>query len=94
MTGGAPSCTPTGAGSGCGTPICAALPLAIRLALGSLFIISGLMKLDLVGLSWVHSSLVAMEPRDFAFSIRAFKLGLSDPLVQFLTFAIPWTELL
>lgn len=95
MTGrAADACGPAGGGARCGVPICAALPLVLRLTLGALFIISGLMKLNLVGLSWIHPSLVALEPRDFAFSIRAFKLGLSDPLVQFLTFAIPWTELL
>ncbi|MGH7132505.1 MAG: DoxX family protein [Phycisphaerales bacterium] len=94
-----PTPAPTKANPSCATPCCSAplrstLGLVLRVALGSLFIFSGLMKLGIVDLSKINSALQVMEPRDFGASIKAFKLGLSDDLMSLLAYTIPWAEFL
>ena len=51
-----------------------------RLALGALFIFSGVVKLN--------------DPQAFAFAIKGFKLVESHELIVQATFSIPWTEVL
>ncbi len=52
--------------------------LILRLALGALFLFSGINKLR--------------DPGMFAFSVNAFKLGLPEPATVLLAFAFPWIE--
>ncbi|MCE2923929.1 MAG: DoxX family membrane protein [Phycisphaeraceae bacterium] len=68
------------------------LSFLLRLSLGGLLILSGSMKLGLFKALGINA--LAMDPLDFAFSIRAFQLGLPDTLIRVLTFAVPWGELL
>ncbi|MCU0689379.1 MAG: DoxX family protein [Phycisphaerales bacterium] len=67
-------------------------PLVLRLVIGGLLVLSGSMKLGLFKALGIGP--LAMDPLDFAFSIKGFQLGLSDTLVQILTYAVPWGELL
>lgn len=72
-------------------PCAVPLSIALRIALGGLFIFSGLMKL---GIFTLGGTLKTADPQMFAFAIRKFDLGLSDGMTSFLAFAIPWTELI
>jgi len=68
------------------------LPLVLRLVLGALLLLSGTMKLGLFKALGVVP--LAMDPLDFAFSLKAFKLGFSDGTIGLLTYAVPWGEAL
>jgi uncharacterized membrane protein YphA (DoxX/SURF4 family) len=61
--------------------------IPLRLALGALFIFAGWVKIR-------PPEATLGGPQDFAFAIKAFKLGLPDHLVQVATFATPWTEII
>jgi hypothetical protein len=65
------------------------LIIILRVALGTLFVISGAMKLNLL-----KAFGYPMDPLDFAFAIQGFKLGLPEPLVATLTYVIPYAELI
>jgi len=57
----------------------APVALALRLALGGLFIAAAYFKLR--------------DPLTFAEAIMAYRMGLPDALTQLATYAVPWTEL-
>lgn len=58
-----------------------------RLAIGFLFLFSGWMKLQPAPKGGIAG------PQMFALSIRSFEIGVvNDYLMPFVTFAIPWTE--
>jgi uncharacterized membrane protein YphA (DoxX/SURF4 family) len=67
-------------------------PGVLRLVLGGLLVLSGTMKLGLYKALGI--SPLAMDPLDFAFSLKAFKLGLGDGTIGVLTYAVPWGEAL
>lgn len=72
---------PSCATGACGqTGLCGALPMVLRLALGGLFVLAGSTKLA--------------EPRDFAFAIKGFDLGMSNDMLSTMAFIVPWAELL
>jgi len=77
---------PNNAGGACATSGCSGCVLArglatlARLALGALFVFSGVVKLN--------------DPQAFAFAIKGFKLVESHDLIVQATFSIPWTEVL
>ncbi len=66
-------------GCPCG-PLAGAIGTLARIALGALFIFSGIVKLN--------------DPQAFAFAIKGFKLVESHNLIVQATFSIPWTEVL
>jgi uncharacterized membrane protein YphA (DoxX/SURF4 family) len=63
------------------------LSVPTRLALGAIFLAAAWFKLRPA-----KGPLSPIGPQDFAFAIKAFKLGLPDALVKFSAFAVPWTE--
>lgn len=67
------------------------LSLVIRVALGGLMVFSGWMKLGISDLGFIPKML---SPLDFAYSIKAFKLGFSEDQIILLAFIIPWMELI
>jgi uncharacterized membrane protein YphA (DoxX/SURF4 family) len=67
-------------GAACGTPVCSAIPLVLRLVLGGLFILAGISKLQ--------------NPAVFGGAIYKFDLGLAESQIKVLAFAIPWTEII
>ena len=68
-------------GGGCpGCVVARGIATLARLALGALFIFSGVVKLN--------------DPQAFAFAIKGFKLVESHTLISQATFSIPWTEIL
>jgi uncharacterized membrane protein YphA (DoxX/SURF4 family) len=67
-------------------------PFVLRLVIGGLLVLSGSMKLGVYKALGIGP--LAMDPLDFAFAIKGFQFGLSDTLVQILTYAVPWGELL
>jgi uncharacterized membrane protein YphA (DoxX/SURF4 family) len=78
----------------CATPFAATVPgsvllLALRAGLGTLFVLSGAIKVDLASLASLPSS----TPSAFAMAINKFEMGLSESTVTFLAWAIPWTEI-
>lgn len=76
-------------GRGCSSPLSAALPTVLRVALGSIFVFSGVMKVGRdLGLG-----ADTMAPVDFYASINAFKLGLGHDVTSALAYAIPWVEI-
>lgn len=78
----------------CGCPLWAAASMLLRVALGSLMLLSGYMKLGGPAFTLGELHVAPLQPFDFMASIRAFKLGLPEGLVAFLGHVIPWTELL
>lgn len=78
----------------CSTPLRDLTSFILRIALGGLFMLSGYMKLGLWSFTIGSVNILPLAPLDFAFSIRAFKFDLSNDLVTFLAFTIPWVELL
>lgn len=67
-------------GGACGLSLCGGVPTVVRLVLGGLFVLAGYMKLT---------------NGDFSYaSVKAFDLGLSEPLLQVLARVVPWAELL
>jgi len=83
---------PTGAcgTSGARSPFALLSPL-VRLALGGLMVFSGWMKLGISDLGGLMPQI--LSPLDFAYSIKGFKMGLSDEVVTLLAFVVPWAEL-
>jgi uncharacterized membrane protein YphA (DoxX/SURF4 family) len=75
--------TPMGPGRG-------ALGLLTRLVLGGLFVFSGYLKLGMPSFGFLPT----MQPRDFYFAINKFEMGLSQPVMEVMTYSIAWTELL
>jgi uncharacterized membrane protein YphA (DoxX/SURF4 family) len=73
-----------------------AVPLILRLTLGALLIVSGGMKLGFFNPLALALALdyLRMDPIDFAFAIKAFKMGLGDGLVSFAAYTVAWGELL
>ncbi|MGQ0628855.1 MAG: DoxX family protein [Phycisphaerales bacterium] len=88
----APCCQPGGCGCKAqpGSRRCAlgALALLLRVALGGLLMFSGWVKLGIAD----FGVLPVLSPLDFAYSIKGFKMGLPDGLVEVMAFAIPWGE--
>lgn len=89
--------SPAPANPSCATPCCSAplrstLGLVVRVALGAIFIFSGLMKLGIVDLSVINADWKAMVPRDFGAAVKAFRLGLSPDMMSLLSYTIPWAE--
>lgn len=74
------SAPPHCATGGCGSPLASVLPIAARFVLGGLFAFSASTKFT--------------DPLKFALGIRGFNLGLTEPLIGVLTYAIPWAELI
>jgi putative oxidoreductase len=67
-------------GSGCpGCVVAKALATLFRVALGALFIFSGVVKLN--------------DPQAFVFAVKGFKLVENQALITQATFSIPWTEI-
>jgi uncharacterized membrane protein YphA (DoxX/SURF4 family) len=65
----------------CGkTGLCGALPMVLRVVLGGLFLLAGYNKLA--------------EPRDFAFAIKGFDLGLPTDFLTIVAFIVPWLEVI
>lgn len=85
---------PTPAAPCCSAPLRSTLAIFLRVALGALFIFSGLMKLGIVDLSKIDASLQPLTPRDFGTSVHAFRLGLSDDLKSLLAYTLPWAEVI
>jgi hypothetical protein len=54
--------------------------MVLRVVLGGLFLLAGFNKLA--------------EPRDFAFAIKGFDLGMGSDLLSVLAFVVPWAEVL
>src|SRR5688572_7807323 len=63
------------------------LSVPTRLALGGIFAAAAWYKLRPS-----KGPMSPIGPHDFAFAIKAFKLGLPDAVVRFTAFAVPWTE--
>lgn len=64
------------------------LALVARFALGGLLMFSGWVKLGIADFGF----LPILSPLDFAYSIKGFKMGLPDGLVEVMAFSIPWGE--
>lgn len=81
-------------GAACATPFAATVPgsvlmLGLRAGLGTLFVLSGAIKVDLASLASVPSS----TPTAFAMAISKFEMGLSEPTITFMAWTIPWVEI-
>lgn len=87
------SCSTTG-GRPCGLPLNIVASTVVRFVLGPLFIFSGMIKLGITNFAFLGEAGRAMTPRDFYFSVKAFQMGLPDWAMQFLTFSIPWAEVI
>jgi len=69
-----------GRANGPGSLMIRGLATTLRIALGGLFVFSGVVKLS--------------DPQAFAFAIKGFKLVQDHDLIAQATFSIPWTEVL
>lgn len=78
----------------CASPLASSLLIFARIALGGIFVFSALMKLGIIDLSQFNADLTTLTPRDFAGSVKAFKLGLSESQISLLAYVIPWSELI
>lgn len=63
------------------------LAVPTRLALGGIFLAAAYFKLRPPA-----GPMAPSGPQDFAFAIKAFKLGLPDAMVKFTAFTVPWME--
>lgn len=66
------------------------LALLLRLGLGGMLVFAGYLKL---GFHFIPG-LEAMDPLNMYFALKKFELGMPEPLMSFLAYLVPWTELL
>lgn len=89
-----PTGRPNQVRGGCSAPLGSFVPLLLRLALGSLFILSGYMKLGGPAFDFAGYHIAPLDPLAFSFSIDKFGLGLPEQIVLLLAHIVPWMELL